>query len=423
MVAPSTDFADSAQRVMTPSEAARQLHLGEYGTAALAELCPEGEKGCDAGILCALVIWLTEGLVELRARDRNVGSGASRRRSRPGLPIVTSVSRPKPIPDGVESLASTGSAEDRAGMEELPKMSPPSFKTRDLERLADQLKRAAGDLNVLFAGGLARRLLPQLGPSVLARTRPEQLVAYADQVIPLLLKRPSNTLEELAQEGAGPPTPGPTGHAADADELTGPPADQPHDDTRGTSQTRTSATNEQDAAETPGAGDRLGNPPTSGTEELSSEYDRQRGVRPRVKLNLRPLDSIAEALSGYEVRDLEPLQSRLTRLAYRLRRLHTTDDGAVVAKTFPAFIALPEHLEALVARLIPAMRAVQVGPKERPDFTRRLWSIFDYVHDKTGQYHDRQVALILDEAGLQFGPADVVTAERLPKWRAQHPRP
>ena len=69
------------------------------------------------------------------------------------------------------------------------------------------------------------------------------------------------------------------------------------------------------------------------------------------------------------------------------------------------------------------MREFEVGPKQRPDFTRRLWRIFDYVRDRTGHYHDRYVTLVLQEAKLRLGPADEITEESLRKWRAQHPHP
>ena len=144
------EIAGSAPKVMTGSEAASRLRLGEDGTKALAKLCPEGEKGCDPGTLCGLVIWLTEGPVELQARDRDAGSGACELRSRPVLPAA---GRFAPIPDDVESAApSTASAVDWAGPPEQLQQRPPTFTTRELERLAGQLKRGAKDLLALFAG-------------------------------------------------------------------------------------------------------------------------------------------------------------------------------------------------------------------------------------------------------------------------------
>ena len=276
---------------------------------------------------------------------------------------------------------------------------PRLFKTRELKRLVGQLRRAADDIQQLEAAGLARRALPSYGSPVLALTLPNRLRAYAEHIVPVLLgARPSQQLglEDRDRQ----PAAAPLNAQAPVDELVTALASEP---------------SSIDAAETS---------PTNGEKRtISPAVDQERSKKRRaVNINLHSLDSLTEALGPFEMRDLKRIQRRLVRLAARLRQLQATKAGEEIEGAFRALVGLPEQLDQFASKVLSLMRDVPVGPKRRPDTTRQLWRLVRYVHERTGTYHDRQLAQILDDSGFTLGPEESIDESALRTWRHQHPQ-
>jgi hypothetical protein len=76
---------------------------------------------------------------------------------------------------------------------------------------------------------------------------------------------------------------------------------------------------------------------------------------------------------------------------------------------FRTLLRLPE----LVGEL-----SKEIGPRQRPDFTRRLTEIYRHIRERTGHWHDEKVADILYD--LTPDPKHPPSAESLKVWRNEH---
>jgi len=75
------------------------------------------------------------------------------------------------------------------------------------------------------------------------------------------------------------------------------------------------------------------------------------------------------------------------------------------------------HLLADLLGNIPK-RLKQFGPRQRPDYTRRLTAICKHIRERSGQWHDTHVVTILND--LAPDSADPMTAVALKEWRKRH---
>jgi hypothetical protein len=81
-------------------------------------------------------------------------------------------------------------------------------------------------------------------------------------------------------------------------------------------------------------------------------------------------------------------------------------------------------MAGLTARLDEFSRVLRrIGPKAHPDVSRKIERTIRYVHERTGQYHDAEVAEVLSAAmGMPVPPGypEFPDALSLKAWRRKH---
>ena len=372
---------------MTPSEAAGRLHLSPEGAQAFAELC---EKGCDPGVLCGLLIHLTAPPVTL-----------SRRVVQDHSEVVEAIPGKDPL--GLDPFYQHVVEEAQTG---APVPNMPRTDSGDL--VNPRLTRSGLEVT----GGFGQ--IPETALPAFARLEGRPTTAESSNSDPRApgskpcrrSERPFKTreLKTLSRQ------------------LKTAAADIRHLSTGGAARRALPRYGSPVLALT--LPDRL----TAYAEHvipvllgMAPVREAKKEPATAIRVSLRPLDSLDEALGMFEVRELRPLQKRFTRLAGRLRGLHDTSAGEIIEDRFPVFEDVPNQLDAFSGKVLSTIRELRVGPKQRPDFTRRLWRLCQYVCEQTGTYHDRLVAEVLSAVGVKLGRGEL-DEFALRKWRGQHPR-
>jgi hypothetical protein len=161
------------------------------------------------------------------------------------------------------------------------------------------------------------------------------------------------------------------------------------------------------------------------TRYATTREHHERMTRRYLKVELRPLDS-SDALKGFEKRDLIRLQDQLIKLSEKLDKLSSTElirqmavDGEFNRET--QLFSLPYDLmiysQVVISHILEKFDSV--GSKQRPDYTQYLAEIFTHIYERTGKWHDSEVADIINELNSEKD-VDVETQQSLKQWRHRH---
>lgn len=136
------------------------------------------------------------------------------------------------------------------------------------------------------------------------------------------------------------------------------------------------------------------------------------------KISLRPFDSIEEALSGLTKQDLNSLQKAVLKIAKTIDKVNGArivsymESGSFnpeIHKLPPLLIYYAEHFIPLVLGQLK-----NCGEKQRPDYSKLLIEIIEYVISTTGSPNHRLLAAILTDRGQDY------TEESLKQWWDRH---
>ncbi len=140
-----------------------------------------------------------------------------------------------------------------------------------------------------------------------------------------------------------------------------------------------------------------------------------------VVIHNRPLDSWDTAADGLGLEDLRRIADEAEQLWKKILRLRRSplvreliQRGEIPRSTDDLLSGLPGCGEPFSGlRELPELAKKWSGPRQRPDFTRLLTSLYEHILERTRSWHDSEVGNILNSL-LPKPPKD------LKQWRYDH---
>jgi hypothetical protein len=157
--------------------------------------------------------------------------------------------------------------------------------------------------------------------------------------------------------------------------------------------------------------------------EVTLPANEAEGRRNPVTIHTRPMDSWDSAMDDLSLDQLKGFANQAQHLWSIFLRLRKTPlvRALVLMGEVPCCGAdllggLPHRGDPLRTLIdLPELAKKWAGPRQHPDFTRLLTSIYEHISQRTGQWHDRLVADTLN--ALFANPQQHHTENSLKQWR------